>query len=137
MRVGLGPDYGPTTAQKTIGNSSYNALEATFHLNLGKRATLLSGYTFSKSIDDASNLGEQINPFNQSLTRVISSRDMTHNFVTTYTYALPFDQFFRRNRLTERMESFRHKALRYGISRDLVRRFRPISTGDARQRREQ
>jgi hypothetical protein len=100
-RVGLGPDYGPTTAQKTIGNSSYNALEATFHLNLGKRATLLSGYTFSKSIDDASNLGEQINPFNQGLTRVISSWDMTHNFVTTYTCALPFDQFFRRDRLTE------------------------------------
>jgi hypothetical protein len=100
-RVGLGPDYGSTTAQKTIGNSNYNALEATVRLNLGKRATLLAGYTFSKSIDDASNLGEQINPFNERLTRVISSWDMTHNFVATYTYALPFDQFFRRNRLTE------------------------------------
>jgi hypothetical protein len=100
-RVGLGPDFGSTTAQKTIGNSNYNALEATFRLNLGKRATLLAGYTFSKSIDDASNLGEQINPFNYGLTRVISSWDMTHNFVATYTYALPFDQFFRRNRLTE------------------------------------
>ena len=89
-RVGLGPDYGSITAQKTIGNSNYNALEATFRLNLGARATLLAGYTFSKSIDDASNLGEQINPFNERLTRVISSWDMTHNFVATYTYALPF-----------------------------------------------
>ena len=26
---------------------------------------------------------------------------MTHNFVATYTYALPFDLLFRRNRLTE------------------------------------
>jgi hypothetical protein len=26
---------------------------------------------------------------------------MTQNFVATYTYALPFDRFFRRNRLTE------------------------------------
>jgi hypothetical protein len=100
-RVGLGPDYGSTTAQKTIGNSNYNALEATFRLNLSKRATLLAGYTYSKSIDDASNLGEQINPSNYGLTRVISSWDMTHNFVATYTYALPFDQLFRRNRLTE------------------------------------
>jgi hypothetical protein len=100
-RVGLGPDYGSTTAQKTIGNSNYNALEATFRLNLGKRATVLAGYTFSKSIDDASNLGEQINPFNESLTRVISSWDMTHNFVASYTYGLPFDEFFGRNRLTE------------------------------------
>ncbi len=89
-RVGLGPDYGSITAQKTIGNSNYNALEATFRLDLGKRATLLAGYTFSKSIDDSSNLGEQINPFNERLTRVISSWDMTHNFVATYTYALPF-----------------------------------------------
>jgi hypothetical protein len=100
-RAGLGPDYGSTTAQKTIGNSNYNALEATFRLNLGKRATVLAGYTFSKSIDDASNLGEQINPFDERLTRVISSWDMTHNFVASYTYALPFDEFFGRNLLTE------------------------------------
>jgi hypothetical protein len=36
------------------------------------------------SIDQASNLGEQINPFNESLTRVIASWDMTHNFVATW-----------------------------------------------------
>ena len=34
------------------------------------RATILAGYTYSKSIDQASNLGEQTNPFNASLTRV-------------------------------------------------------------------
>ena len=90
---------GPYTAQKTIGNSNYNALEATFRMNLGKRATLLAGYTFSKSIDDASNLGEQINPLNERLTRVISSWDMTHNFVATYTYA------FLRQTWMERLEA--------------------------------
>ncbi len=100
-RTALGSNYGPVTAQETIGNSNYNALEATFRLILGKRATLLAGYTFSKSIDDASNLGEQINPNNERSTRVISSWDMTHNFVATYTYELPFDQFFGRNRLTD------------------------------------
>ena len=63
-------------------------------INAGKRGSVLVGYTYSKSIDEASNLGEQINPFNASLTRVISSWDMTHNFVATYTYALPFDRFF-------------------------------------------
>ncbi len=100
-RVGLGSNFGSTTAQKTIGNSNFNALEVTFRLNLGRRATLRAGYTFSKSIDDASNLGEQINPFDERLTRVISSWDMTHNFVATYTYALPFDRYFGRGRLTE------------------------------------
>ena len=100
-RVGLGADYGSVTAQKTVGNSNYNALQANVRINLGKRGTALVAYTYSKSIDDASNLGEQTNPFNANLSRVISSWDMTHNFVATYTYALPFDRFFGRNRLTE------------------------------------
>ncbi len=100
-RVGLGPNFGSTTAQKSVGNSSYNALEVNLRFNAGTRGTLLVGYTYSKSIDQASNIGEQTNPFNAALTRVISSWDMTHNFVATYTYALPFDRLFPRNRLTE------------------------------------
>ena len=100
-RVGLGPDYGSMTAQKTIGNSNYNALEVNYRYILGTRATILAGYTFSKSIDDASNLGEQINPFNYRLTRVISSWNEPNDFVVSYTYVLPFDQLFHPNRLTE------------------------------------
>ena len=100
-RQGLGSNFGAVTAQKTIGNSNYNALDANLRLAVGKRSTVLLAYTYSKSIDQASNLGEQINPLNESLTRVISSWDMKHNFVATYTYALPFDRFFRRNRLTD------------------------------------
>jgi hypothetical protein len=99
-RVGLGPNFGSTTAQKTIGNSNYNALEANLRLTLGRRSTALLAYTYSKSIDDASNLGEQINPFNEGLTRVISSWDMTHNFVATYNYALPLDRWWR-NRIMQ------------------------------------
>jgi outer membrane receptor protein involved in Fe transport len=85
-RVGLGSNFGSATAQKTIGNSNYNALEANFRLALGKQATALFAYTYSKSIDDASNLGEQINPFNERATRVISSFDLKQNFVATYLY---------------------------------------------------
>jgi len=32
---------------------------------------------------------------------VISAWDMTHNFVATYNYALPWDRWFPRNQLTE------------------------------------
>jgi hypothetical protein len=88
-RTALGSNYGPMTAQTSIGNSDFNALEVNFRYALGKRLTLLAGYTFAKSIDDASNLGEQINPFNMALTRVISAWDITHNMVISYTYALP------------------------------------------------
>ena len=100
-RVGLGPDFGSMTAQKTIGNSNFNALETSLRLTLGTRSTAQFAYTYSKSIDDASNLGEQTSPFNGNLTRVISSWDLTHNFVATYTYALPFDRLFTRSGLTE------------------------------------
>jgi hypothetical protein len=89
IRVGLGSNFGSTTAQKSVGNSNYNALEVNFRLSAGHGGNLLIGYTYSKSIDDASNLGEQTNPFNGTLTRVPSSWDMAHNFVATYTLALP------------------------------------------------
>ena len=97
----LGSNYGQVTAQKTIGNSNYNSLETTLRLTLATRSTVLIAYTYSKSIDQASNLGEQLNPFDQRLTRNISAWDMTHNFVVTYNYVLPFDRFLRRSRLTE------------------------------------
>ncbi len=56
-------DYGENTAQQTIGNSNYNALETSLR-HIGKRSDFLLGYTYSKSIDQASNLGEQLNPLN-------------------------------------------------------------------------
>jgi Carboxypeptidase regulatory-like domain/TonB dependent receptor len=100
-RVGLGPDYGENTAQKTIANSNYNALEATLRY-MGERSSFLLGYTYSKSIDQGSNLGEQLNPLNLRGTRAISAFDMKHNFVASYQVRLPFDELLRRkNRLTD------------------------------------
>ena len=100
-RVGLGPNYGENTAQQTIGNSNYNALEMNLRY-IGKRSEFLLGYTYSKSIDQASNLGEQLNPLDAEATRTISAFDMRHNFVASYEVTLPFDLLFRRsNRLTQ------------------------------------
>jgi hypothetical protein len=96
----LGPNFGTVTAQKAIANSNYNAFEVNLRY-AGKRSDFLLGYTFSKSIDEGSNLGEQINLFNIRRSRSISSFDMKHNFVASYNYTLPFDQFFPPNRLTE------------------------------------
>jgi len=96
----LGPNYGTVTAQKAIANSNYNAFEANLR-HAGRRSDFLLGYTFGKSIDQGSNLGEQINPFDTRLSRTISSFDIKHNFVASYSYTLPFDQLFQPNRLTE------------------------------------
>jgi Carboxypeptidase regulatory-like domain len=94
-RVGLGPDYAEDTVQKTLANSNYNALETNLHY-LGKNSSFLVGYTYSKSIDQASNLGEQLSPLNLRATRAISAFDMKHNFVASYQLGLPFDELFRR-----------------------------------------
>jgi hypothetical protein len=100
-RVGLGPNYGENTAQQTIGNSNYNALETNLRY-IGKRSEFLLGYTYSKSMDQASNLGEQLNPMDTEATRTVSAFDMRHNFVASYNVTLPFDLLFRRsNRLTQ------------------------------------
>ena len=92
--------YGENTAQKSIGNSGFNALETNLRYAAGN-STFLLGYTYSKSIDQGSNIGEQLNPFNPELSRALSSWDMTHNFVASYRYQLPFEKLFHRNdRLT-------------------------------------
>ncbi|MGA8872065.1 MAG: carboxypeptidase regulatory-like domain-containing protein [Candidatus Acidiferrales bacterium] len=109
--IGLGSNpalygnYGAVTAQETIANSNYNALETNLRY-AGKRTTVLLGYTYAKSIDQGSNLGEELNPFNPALSRAISSWDMRHNFVATYKYTVPFDRLFSRanRRLTQGWE---------------------------------
>jgi len=92
-RTVLGPDYGTVTKQTSIGYSRYNGLELNLHYTKG-RASILAGYTFSKSIDVASNLGEQVNPFDVALSEAPSAYDMRHNFVVSYSYELPFEQWF-------------------------------------------
>ena len=87
--------YGEDTAQKKIENSNYNALDTTLRYSW-TRTTASLAYTYSKSIDQGSNLGEVINPINPALSRNISAWDMKHNFVATYNYNLPLEKLFRR-----------------------------------------
>ncbi|HXZ32099.1 MAG TPA: carboxypeptidase regulatory-like domain-containing protein [Terriglobales bacterium] len=95
----LGPNFGSDTNQATIGNSSYNSFQLSLRHNTG-RLEFLAGYTFSKSLDQSSNLGEEVNPLNPALSKALSAFDVEHNFVVSYSYRLPFDQIFRENRLT-------------------------------------
>ena len=55
---------------------------------------MLAGYTYGKSVDDASNLGEQVNPFDAKLSKAPSAYDMRHNFVVSYNYDLPLGRIF-------------------------------------------
>jgi hypothetical protein len=53
----------------------------------------MAAYTYSKSLDQSSNLGEEVNPLNPSLSRALSAFDLTQNFVVSYSYQLPFARF--------------------------------------------
>jgi hypothetical protein len=99
-RVGQGANYGENTADKSIANSNYNALEATLRYQHTNSQLLLS-YTYGKSIDQGSNLGEQLNPIDPRQSRAVSAWDMKHSLVATYTFALPIGRLLRRsNRFT-------------------------------------
>jgi hypothetical protein len=99
-RTLLGSNYGTVTGQESIGYSRYNALELNFRYTYGP-ASMLAGYTYSKSVDVSSNLGEQVNPFGIGASEAPSAFDMRHNFVVSYNYDLPLARLFNRSsRLT-------------------------------------
>jgi hypothetical protein len=93
-RVPLGSNFGSDTNQATVGNSNYNALEVTLRHTSG-HLEILAGYTYSKSLDQASNLGEEINPVNPALSKALSAFDVKQDFVVSYNYQLPLDRLFR------------------------------------------
>jgi outer membrane receptor protein involved in Fe transport len=94
-----GVNFGSTGWFRTMGHSSYNALEVSMRHTTG-RLTLLGGYTYSKSMDNSSAPGDQVYPFNPNLSTALSAWDATHNFVVSYSYELPLDRAFGANRLS-------------------------------------
>jgi Carboxypeptidase regulatory-like domain len=90
----LGSNFGSNANQATIGNSNYNSLQVTLR-HSSKRLNVLAGYTYGKSIDQSSNIGEAVNPVNPALSRALSSFDVRHNFVVSYDYKIPFEALFR------------------------------------------
>jgi len=85
-------NYGENTADRSIANSNYNALESTLRYDHNSSQFLLS-YTYAKSIDQGSSLGEQLNPFDARRSRTISAWDIKHDLVASYTLALPIAGF--------------------------------------------
>ena len=96
-RQPLGADFGSTGLYENIGNANYNALEITVR-HRSRRLDLLVGYTYSKTLDQASGLGDQVNPFDPKQTKELAAFDLRNNLVFSYTYELSFDRLFRRPR---------------------------------------
>ncbi len=90
----LGPNFGSDANQAAAGNSNYNALQITLR-HTSQHLNLLAGYTYGKSEDQSSNIGEEVNPLNPALSKALSAFDVRHNFVVSYNYQLPFERLLR------------------------------------------
>jgi hypothetical protein len=82
-------DFGESEWISNLANSNYNAVQATLEKRVGAW-TFLGAYTYSKALDNGSGFLDYVNPFNPKLNKALSAFDMTHNFVFSYNYNLPF-----------------------------------------------
>jgi hypothetical protein len=97
-----------TSMTENMANSHYNSLQATIERKAAD-ITFLGAYTFSKAIAEANqyrlcsyNLSDPVYcntsagllPWTLQLTNRLSGTDMTHNFVFSASWAIPFDRAF-------------------------------------------
>jgi len=79
----------------TMLNSDYNSLQATLEKRVGSMR-FLGAYTYGKAMDNGSSYSsDEEDPFDYRLNRGLSAFDMTHNFVISYVYDLPFQKLAR------------------------------------------
>ena len=91
------PRFDDIDLLESRANSIYNALQARFQQRLTRGFSALASYTWSKSIDDASNFFSSAgdpnfpqNSFNVAAERGLSNFDVRHRFSLSYSYELPF-----------------------------------------------
>ncbi|SPE30762.1 conserved exported hypothetical protein [Acidobacteriia bacterium SbA2] len=89
----FGPAFSTSFYEGDWANSDYNSLQASLEKRAG-RSTFLAAYTFAKGIDNGSYFNDRLNYFDHSLSRALSNFDVTHNFVVSYFYTVPFDRAF-------------------------------------------
>jgi Carboxypeptidase regulatory-like domain len=77
----------------TTANSIYHSAQ----ISVERKATdfsFLVAYTFGKALDDSSAFNDLVNFVNPKFSRGLSTSDITHNFVASYIWALPFNRLF-------------------------------------------
>ena len=93
------PRFDDVDLLESRANSNYNALQAKFQQRLTNGLSALASYTWSKSIDDASNFFSSAgdpnfpqNSYNVRAERGRSNFDVRHRLSVSYSYLLPFGQ---------------------------------------------
>ena len=91
------PRFDDIDLLESRANSNYNALQVRFQQRLTRGFSALASYTWSKSIDDASNFFTSAgdpnfpqNSYNVAAERGRSNFDVAHRLSLSYSYAFPF-----------------------------------------------
>jgi len=94
------PRFDDIDLLESRANSSYNALQVRFQQRMTRGFSALASYTWSKSIDDASNFFTSAgdpnfpqNSFNVAAERGRSNFDVAHRLSLSYSYAFPFKKY--------------------------------------------
>lgn len=92
----------PVKGEMSIGSSTYHSLQTKLERRLSHGLTLLTAYTYSKTISGPSDIGGDVGGgffigapqdiFNLRADRAVSGFDQTHRFVNTVVYDVPFFQ---------------------------------------------
>ncbi len=91
------PRFDDIDLLESRANSNYDALQMRFQQRLTRGFSALASYTWSKSIDDASNFFSSAgdpnfpqNSYNVAAERGRSNFDVSHRLSVSYSYELPF-----------------------------------------------
>jgi hypothetical protein len=84
------PIFASVTNQSSDARSSYHALQLSLNKRFSRGFSILSNYTWSKLLDNASGDGDgPPNPFDLDANWGLSDFDLEHRFVTSFIWQLP------------------------------------------------
>ncbi|MBI3941063.1 MAG: TonB-dependent receptor [Acidobacteria bacterium] len=92
------PAFGVVTVSGTGSNSFYHSMRLSVNRRLAEGFQFQASYTFSKALDEFKDTREQgftgsptrpQDPYNRKADYGLSEIDVTHNFVTNWSYELP------------------------------------------------
>lgn len=89
------PTFNTVEVFSNGANSTYHSLQVKVQRQFSQGLNLLSAYTFSRAIDNATDFASRdssehvLNSYNLHLQKAVSSFDVTHRFTAAFNYAIP------------------------------------------------
>ena len=88
--------FGSNAYYSPVAHSMYNSLQASLK-NQTHYGNFLVSYTYSKAMDDGSDVFDSTYVYNHKLGWALSSFDVRNDIATSYTVGLPFDRWTNSN----------------------------------------